>query len=87
MDGKVLVPLVKNCSKEKLMPYYSGENPGGINHYTDGWKAYDGLILNGHEHFRVYHSKNEFASQESKKIGFNKNVKSYQSKFIPTCNV
>jgi len=28
---------------------------------TDGWKAYDGLILNGYEHHRVFHSKDEFA--------------------------
>ena len=28
---------------------------------TDGWKAYDGLILNGYTHHRVFHSKNEFA--------------------------
>ena len=27
--------------------------------YTDGWKAYDGLILNGYDHYR-YHSKSEF---------------------------
>ena len=29
--------------------------------YTDGWKAYDGLILNGYDHLRIFHSKNEFA--------------------------
>ena len=29
--------------------------------YTDGWKSYDGLILNGYKHYRIYHSKNEFA--------------------------
>ncbi|ORU80853.1 transposase, partial [Francisella tularensis subsp. holarctica] len=26
--------------------------------YTDGWKAYDGLILNGYDHYRIYHSHN-----------------------------
>ena len=29
--------------------------------YTDGWRAYDRLILNGYDHYRVYHSHNEFA--------------------------
>ena len=28
---------------------------------TDGWKAYDGHILNGYEHHRVFHCKDEFA--------------------------
>ena len=29
--------------------------------HTDGWKAYDGLILNGYDHYRVYHFNNAFA--------------------------
>ncbi|MDR0630589.1 MAG: transposase, partial [Holosporales bacterium] len=29
--------------------------------YTDGRKAYDGLILNGYDHYRVFHNNNEFA--------------------------
>ena len=28
---------------------------------TDGWKACDSLILNGYDHQRVFHSKDEFA--------------------------
>ncbi len=33
--------------------------------HTDGWKAYDGLILNGYNHHRVFHHENEFACSES----------------------
>ena len=33
--------------------------------YTDGWRAYDGLVLNGYEHYRVFHSENEFARGKS----------------------
>ena len=32
---------------------------------TDGWKAYDGLILNGYDHYRVYHSHDEFVRGKS----------------------
>jgi len=64
-NGKVLVSLVKNCSKEELMPIIQGRILEGSTIYTDGWKAYDGLILNGYEHYRVYHSKNEFARGKS----------------------
>ncbi len=28
--------------------------------YTDGWKAYDSLVLNDYDHYRVFHSQNEF---------------------------
>ena len=64
-NGKVLVSLVKNCSKEELMPIIQRRILEGSTIYTDGWKAYDGLILNGYEHYRVYHSKNEFARGKS----------------------
>jgi len=29
--------------------------------YTDGWKSYDGLVLNGYKHYRIHHHENEFA--------------------------
>jgi transposase len=60
-DGKVLVEIVKNCSKAQLMPIIQGHILEGSTIHTDGWPAYDGLILNGYDHHRVYHSHNEFA--------------------------
>ena len=53
-----MVP-VPECWEDELMPIIKGlvlEN-SAIN--TDG--SYDGLILNGYEHHRVYHSKGGFA--------------------------
>lgn len=60
-DGEVYVEVVKDCSKEQLMPIIQGKILEGSTINTDGWKAYDGLILNGYEHYRVFHSHNEFA--------------------------
>ena len=60
-EGKVFVNVVKNCSKKELMPIIEGKILEGSTIHTDGWKAYDGLILNGYDHYRVYHSKDEFA--------------------------
>ena len=60
-DGNVYVQVVENCSKEELMPIIQGKILEGSTIHTDGWKAYDGLILNGYDHYRVYHSKDEFA--------------------------
>ena len=42
------------------MPIIQGKILEGSTIYTDGWKAYDGLILNGYEHYRIFHSHNEF---------------------------
>ena len=33
--------------------------------YTDGWKGYDGLVVNGYDHYRVFHSCNEFVRGKS----------------------
>jgi len=42
------------------MPIIEGKVLEGSTIYSDGWKSYDGLILNGYDHYRVYHSKDEF---------------------------
>ena len=48
---KVFVTIVPNCSKETLMPIIRGLILEKSTIYTDGWKAYDGLVLNGYEHY------------------------------------
>jgi transposase len=60
-NGGVYVEIVKNCSKESLMPIIQGKILEGSTIYTDGWRAYDGLILNGYDHYRIFHHTNEFA--------------------------
>lgn len=49
-DGKIYVEILKNCTKEQLMPIIQGKILEGSTINSDGWKAYDGLILNGYTH-------------------------------------
>lgn len=58
---KVYTQVVRNCTKESLMPILQGKILTNTTVYTDGWKSYDGLVLNGYKHYRIYHSENEFA--------------------------
>lgn len=60
-DGNVHVEIVENCSKASLMSIIQGKILEGSTIHPDGWEAYDGLILNGYDHYRVYHSRDEFA--------------------------
>jgi transposase len=60
-DGEVYVTVVSRCSKSDLMPIIQGKVLTGSTVYTDGWKAYDGLVLNGYDHYRVFHHENEFS--------------------------
>lgn len=59
--GKVFTQIIDNCSKEDLMPVIQGKVLTGSTVYTDGWKSYDGLVLNGCKHYRIHHHENEFA--------------------------
>jgi len=60
-QGQVYTQVVKNCTSEQLMPILRGKILGNTTVYTDGWKSYDGLVLNGYKHYRIHHSENEFA--------------------------
>ena len=64
-DGKVFVTVVKNCSRDQLLPIIKGKILEGSTIHTDGWRAYDGLILNGYDHYRVFHSHDEFVRGKS----------------------
>jgi transposase-like protein len=60
-NGKVYTQIIKRCSRDELMPIIQGKILERSTIYSDGWKAYDGLIVNGYDHHRIYHSHNEFA--------------------------
>jgi transposase-like protein len=60
-DDRVYLKIVRNATRKELMPIIQGKILEGSTIYTDGWKAYNGLILNGYDHYRIYHSENEFA--------------------------
>lgn len=59
--GKVYTKVVKNCSKEQILPILKGKILEESTVFTDGWKSYHGLIYQGFQHYRIYHSKDEFA--------------------------
>jgi len=64
-EGNVYVQIVNNCSKAELMPIIEGKILEGSTIHTDGRKAYAGLVLNGYDHYRVFHSKDEFVRGKS----------------------
>ena len=61
----MFVKTAENCSKEELMPVIQGRVLEVYVIHTDGCKIYDGLIVNGYDHYRVFHSRNGFASGKS----------------------
>ena len=83
--GKVFVKAVENCSKEELMPVIQGKVLEGSVIHIDGWKAYDGLIVNDYDHYRVFHSRNELARGKSHVNGI-ENFRSFAKRRLAKFN-
>lgn len=60
-NGKVFAQIVGNCKRRELMPIIKGKILEESTIYTDGWRSYDSLVLNGYKHYRIHHHENEFA--------------------------
>ena len=58
---RVFVSVVKNCSRAELMPILKGRILEESDVYTDGWTAYDGVLMKGFQHHRIHHHQNEFS--------------------------
>jgi transposase len=59
--GCVYVKIVDDCSRDSLRPIIEGQVLTNSTVYTDGWRSYDGLVLDGYRYHRIHHHENEFA--------------------------
>ena len=66
-DGKVYTQIIKNASKAEIKPIIKRLIAKDSTVYTDGWRAYDGLVLDGYKHYRINHSK-EFSKGKTNHI-------------------
>ncbi len=64
-NRKVFTQIIKNCNRRELTPVIKGKVIEESTIYTDSWKSYDGVVLNGYNHYRIHHHKNEFARGEN----------------------
>ena len=59
--GQVYTEVVSDCSKATLQGIIRGRvDPASVVN-SDGWRGYNGLVDLGYGHYRVDHSKDEFA--------------------------
>jgi transposase len=56
-NGRVYTQIIKNASAAQIRPIIRQFVRPGSRIYTDRWRAYDGLVLNGYEHHRIDHDQ------------------------------
>ena len=56
-DGKVYTQIIKNASKQELMPIVRQLARKQATIYTDKWKACDRRVFDGYKYKRINHSK------------------------------
>jgi transposase len=64
-EGKVFTKVINNASRKEILPIIQEKILEDSTIYSDGWKAYDGLITEGFKHYRIHHHKNEFARDKN----------------------
>ena len=63
---KVYTEIVPDCTSATLQRIIKGKTSIDSVIHSDGWRGYNGLVDFGYKkHFRVHHSKNEFARGNS----------------------
>jgi transposase-like protein len=50
--GRVRLPVIENCSREKLQAFVKGQLKEESTVHTDGWRAYVGIENSGYAHIR-----------------------------------
>ena len=69
-DGRVYTQIIKNASSKEIMPIVKDLVDKKSTIYTDKWRTYDGLVLDGYKHKRINHSK-EFRDKKDNKNHIN----------------
>ena len=64
-QGQVYTEIVSDCSKATLQAIIRGKVAVESVINSDGWRGYNGLVDLGYGHFRVNHSKDEFARADA----------------------
>ena len=65
--GHVYTQVIRNCSKQEILPLINSKISKKTTLFTDGFKTYDSLVDLGYKkHYRVHHGKNEFSKKEGK---------------------
>ncbi len=65
--GQVYTQVIKNCSKQEILPLITSKISKRTRVFTDGFKTYDSLVDLGYKkHYRVHHGRDEFSKKKGR---------------------
>lgn len=85
-NGRVYTQIIKNAGKRELMPIVKRLVERGSTVYTDTWKAYDGLVVDGYKHYRINHARDEYSDRKGNHVNGIENLWSFSKRRLRKFN-
>jgi transposase len=85
-QGRVWAQVIHNATKAQLQPIIRQMVRAGSTIYTDRWRGYDGLIVDGYRHYRVRHGEGEFSNRRGTHINGIENFWSFAKRRLQKFN-
>lgn len=55
-NGRVYTQIIRNATKREIRPIIRQFVHSSSTVYTDRWRAYDGVVVDGYKHYRINHN-------------------------------
>jgi len=85
-NGRVYTQIIKNASRREIKPIIDQLVAKNSTVYTDKWRAYDGLVLDGYKHYRINHAQQQYSNKRGTHINGIENFWSYAKRRLRKFN-
>jgi len=85
-NGRVYTQIIKNATSAEIRPIIKEFVRKGSTVYTDGWRAYDSLVLDGYKHFRINHQQFQYSNRKGAHVNGIENFWSYAKRRLAKFN-
>lgn len=85
-NGRVYTQIIRNATKREIRPIIKRLVSSGSTVYTDKWRAYDGLVVDGYKHYRINHNRDEYSDKKGNHINGIENFWSFAKRRLTKFN-
>ena len=85
-NGRVYTQIIRNATRKEIRPIIRQFVSSGSRVYTDRWRAYDGLVVDGYRHHRINHAREEYSNKMGNHINGIENFWSFAKRRLRKFN-